>query len=333
MYLSRLTESGVRALYSYRPFQDLVAENFGDWKEVASIPISMLVFGAGGSKNMKPEQIIRMKEFSKDLRKKGDPVSADWLDRQVKVYEKAQKAMMDVRVKKGMTPEEYKKKQDLAAQEAIIREAAIQKIELEDMGLKERVVPQERIGAVLAKTKMVDESGKPEVWIHTTDKVFNVFDNTKSQPNSKSRRNKGLNWFTTDPNFKWGSNVQRRYLNMQNPIDVGNVKGAVTQANIDKWKSQGYDGIIGYEYYRDAEGKRVKARVAATFGTQGIVNVEKSAKVTTPELLRGWANQLRSVDVEGAFQDIHLGSVLPVDLKKAAKKALEVGAKVLDIYR
>ena len=176
---------------------------------------------------------------------------------------------------------------------------------------------------------MRDAEGNLQVYYHGTDKVFNRFSkvgnkiSTGGKANSRSGR---MTFFAEDSEVAksgFGTNVERRYLNFKNPIEVGNVrKPDAYYADLEK---RGYDGITGWE---TINGK--KERVAAAFGTQGIVKAEELLpfKSKNAETLRSWADQLRNKELR--LPHIIQGG-LPISFAKFEKAGTEAMAKVLEI--
>jgi hypothetical protein len=329
MYLSRAVEGAVASISSYKPFDDIMAERFGDKKELASIPISMLLFGLDGFKRVEPEDYTAMRTMAKEYRRGGDIESADWLDRQLKIYEKADKAMGKVKTY-GLSIEDVQKKQQAAADEATGAELAAQELKKQELGLKERIVEPGQAAVVLRNSKMRDETGKPQVYYHKTNAVFNIF-STEKKGQSNVKNIQGLNWFSTDPEFGEGSNTQKRYLNFANPAHVGNAE-KLTNKKVKQLEKTN-DGITGY-VVRD--GKRIP--VAAAFETRGIVKAESADpfKSSNAEVLRSLANRVRESKIDVSWTGMDAAIKFPYQdqamnlVKEGMAKMLEAGANITE---
>lgn len=325
MLAGRVTEAGVESLLTYKPYSDILSEKFSDGKEIAGMLIGNFMFGFG-HKTVPPENYLGIREYSKRLRAKGDVFEADWVDLQVRGYEKADKAAAKVKTV-GMTPKEASTTRELAADQAFAKEVEIRK---EEAGFKERIVAPNKVSIVLKRTQVVDSEGRPLEVYHGTDKIFNIFAKEpgmkKSSGSKANSRADILTMFTENKEAApaFGIRIESRYLNFTNPVDVGNVR-SLTKAKIQQLMDQGYDGITGWE---TINGK--KERVYGAFGTRGIVKAESvdPFKSHNAEVLRNWADRLRNTEIN--TRGMLPASVLPLDMGKAGKKALKIMADILE---
>lgn len=325
MLAGRVTEAGVESLLTYKPYNDILSEKFSDGKEIAGMLIGNFMFGFG-HKTVPPENYLGIREYSKKLRSRGDVFEADWIDLQVKGYERADKAAAKAKTA-GMTPKEASATKELAADQAFAKEVEIRK---EEAGFKERVVAPNKVSIVLKRTKIVDSEGRPLEVYHGTNKIFNIFAKEpgmkKSSGSKANTRADELTFFTKNkeaaPTF--GTRIESRYLNITNPVDVGNVR-KLNKAKIQQLKDTGYDGITGWEMING-----VKEPVYATFGTRGIVKAESvdPFKSHNAEVLRNWAEKLRNTEIN--TRGMLPVSVLPLDMGRAGKKALKIMAEILE---
>jgi len=329
MLAGRVVESGIEAMSAYKPFEEVLAENFGDDKELAGLLIGNFMFGFG-HKTVPPSKYPELEAFSKKMRDKGNKFEADFIDAHVKAFKKADQAAEKVNTK-GMSEKEAAEARDVAADQALAKELSTRK---EDAGFKERVVAPEKVSIVLRKTQVVDPEGKPKLVYHRTYKVFNTFSKEpgmeKSSGSKANSRTNELTMFFEDADAAaesgFGTRTESRYLNFTNMKDVGNIR-SLTAQKIKDLQADGFDGIKGWERINGE-----KKVVYAAFRTRGIVKAESvdPFKSHNAEVLRNWAGRVREAKGSLSPKPGELYSRIP-GVDKAFDLAVEGLAKFLEL--
>lgn len=337
MYGAKATEAAVESIFSYKPFNDILTEKFGDSKELAGTLIGNLIWGFGMHKTVTPDRYPEYRDYIEKLKKEGKVGEAATASAVLKTWELQDKASTKA-YKKGksanLSDEDIFKNMKTEEERVANEQAVKTQADLEQQNFLERTVPPERISVVMRGSKMRDKEGKLIPYYHGTDAVFNRFakglqkTNSGGKANSRSNR---LTFFTPDQEMAqtWGANVEARYINADNPYKIpgnGNVR-SLTDAKIADIQAKGYNAIKGKEKGSDGQWHDV----VATFGTQGIVKAQEVLpfQSKSAESLRTMASNLRSKELN--MQGIHLSSVLPIDLKKAGKVALDAMATALEV--
>jgi len=339
MYVAKMTEATFEYIMSDEEMSTILDRYYGGgFKELGATFAANMVLGIGSygtPKNRYPE-LLKMAE---QLEKDGNKAESMQIRSTIQLMQKMDKAEEAVKSEakwRGWNEKETQAKLVETQRKVTSEHSASTTAMMERHNILERTIPEADLAKALSKTKMVDTEGKPQVWIYDTDAVFNLFDTRVAQKNSKTKKSapgraQGMVWFTLEPEFRMGANRHYRYLNFEKPKDVGNVRSFKFSAdNIEALKRQGYDGITGYEWYTNSKGERVKAKVAASFGTQGIVKTrEGSASAGAPEVLREWATKIRE---HKGFNDPKPGEIylrLPYQ-EKVINGAMEAAAKTLE---
>lgn len=333
MYTGDVTAAMVQDIYSYKDFNDILTERFGGGgREMAGLAISNFMFAFGGGKSISKEKYNTLREMAKKHRAEGREADAFWLEQQVKIYEKQDKAAAKVYRKNefsGKSEAEIFERMKAAEREVMEKESVRLQVEMENRNLLERTVTPESLPIVMEDSKMRDSKGDLIPYFHGTDNVFNRFSkigtgiSTGGKANSRSRR---AIFFAQNPEAAktFGANVEQRYLNFKKPFKMGNVRG-LTDAKIAQIEKEGYDGIVGWERING-----VKEPVAASIGTRGIIKGQDLGPFQSKnaETIRALADQMRKTKIN--TEGIHFGSILPIDLNKAAKKAVSGMAKAFE---
>ena len=333
MYASDVTSAMVQDFYSYKDFNDILSERFsGGGREVAGLVLANFMFAFGGGKSIPKNDYTAIRDMAKKHRAEGREADAFWLEQQVKIYEKQDKAAAKVYRNNefsGKSEAEIFESMKTAEKQVMEKEAARLQIEMENRNLLERTVTPESLPIVTKDSKMRDSKGELIPYFHGTDNVFNRFSkigtgiSTGGKANSRSRR---AIFFAQNPEAAktFGANVEQRYLNFKKPFKMGNVRG-LTDAKIAQIEKEGYDGIVGWERING-----VKEPVAASIGTRGIIKGQDLGPFQSKnaESMRAIAEKLRNKKLN--LQDIaQVG--LPVSMAKFEKAGIDAAAKTLEV--